>query len=38
MATGDTRDRRMVPDPGRGEVLIRIGAAGICGTDPISYG
>jgi L-iditol 2-dehydrogenase len=38
MATGDIRTVEVpVPDPGPGEVLIRVEAAGICGTDRHLY-
>lgn len=38
LATGDIRTMEVpVPDPGPGEILVRIEAAGICGTDRHLY-
>jgi (R,R)-butanediol dehydrogenase/meso-butanediol dehydrogenase/diacetyl reductase len=38
-AVGDLRvDERPIPKPGRGEVLIRVGVCGVCGSDATEYG
>ncbi|WP_448811956.1 zinc-dependent alcohol dehydrogenase [Agromyces bauzanensis] len=38
-ATGDLRiEEKPVPEPGPGEVLIRVGVCGVCGSDATEYG
>lgn len=38
-ATGDLRiELKPVPEPGPGEVLIRVGVCGVCGSDATEYG
>lgn len=38
-ATGDLRiEQRPVPEPGPGEVLIRVGVCGVCGSDATEFG
>lgn len=37
-AAGDLRvEERAVPSPGRGDVLVRVGVCGVCGTDATEY-
>ena len=33
-----TVDERPVPEPGRGEVLIRVAVCGVCGSDATEFG
>ncbi len=38
-AVGDLRtEQRPVPEPGAGEVLIRVGVCGVCGSDATEFG